>query len=63
MLKQGILASNTIYVCTEHNSDLIEDYFVKLAPLFAIIRDCEEGRRIEKLLDGPVCHSGFGRIN
>jgi len=31
--------------------------------VFALIRECEEGRDVTQLLDGPVCHSGFKRLN
>ena len=63
MLKKGILASNTVYVSTEHNSDIIKNYLETLEPLFSIIKDCEEGRNIDDLLDGPICHSSFKRLN
>jgi len=63
MLKKGILASNSIYVSTTHTCDLVDQYFQYLDDLFLIISECEKGRDIDKLLDGPVCHSGFGRLN
>jgi glutamate-1-semialdehyde 2,1-aminomutase len=63
MLKQKILASNTVYVCTEHSTEIIDKYFEKLDPLFALIKECENGRAIDKLLEGPVCHTGFKRMN
>ena len=63
MLKQTILATNTIYACTEHKSEIIENYFEKLEPIFATIRECEDGRSIDSLLESPICHSGFKRLN
>jgi glutamate-1-semialdehyde 2,1-aminomutase len=63
MLKQGVLATNSVYVCTEHTSEIIDDYFEKLETLFSLIRECEDGREIDELLEGPVCHSGFKRMN
>lgn len=63
MLKSGFLASNSIYVCTAHTEEIIEEYFTLLEPLFKVIRDCEDGRDIADLLDGPICHSGFRRLN
>jgi glutamate-1-semialdehyde 2,1-aminomutase len=63
MLKQGYLASNTVYVCTEHTKNVLDGYFDALDPIVQIIGDCENGRDIHDLLDGPICHSGFKRLN
>jgi len=63
MLKVGYLASNTVYVCTEHTSDILEGYFSRLDVVAKLIAECEDGRDINLLLDGPVCHSGFKRLN
>lgn len=63
MLKKGYLASNCVYTCTEHSDALVEDYLSELSKLFAIIKECEDGRSIDELLIGPVCHSGFKRLN
>ena len=63
MLKKGYLASNSIYVCTEHTAEIVADYLQSLEAVFALIRDCEDGRDIDDLLEGPVCHSGFNRLN
>ena len=63
MLKNGYLASNSIYVCTEHNQKIVNDYFLELDPIFKKIKECEDGVDIYSLLEGPVCHSGFMRLN
>lgn len=63
MLTNGYLASNAVYVCTEHTPEVVNDYFEKLDPIFALIKECEEGRDVEALLKGPVCHGGFKRLN
>ena len=63
MLKQSFLAVNTVYVCCEHTPELIEAYIDKLDPIFSLIAQCEDGKDIDELLDGPVCHSGFKRLN
>jgi glutamate-1-semialdehyde 2,1-aminomutase len=63
MLKKGYLAANSVYVCTEHTPDLIGSYCDALDPVFALIKDCEEGRNVDELLDGPVCHGEFKRLN
>ena len=64
MLKNNILASNVIYVCTEHGIQEIDNYFQILDPIFKVIADCENGDlSVDSLLDGPVCHGGFTRLN
>lgn len=63
MLKKGFLASNCVYVCTSHTAEIIDQYFELLEPIFQRIRSCEDGEKIADLLDGPVCHSGFMRLN
>ncbi|MHB1130372.1 MAG: aminotransferase class III-fold pyridoxal phosphate-dependent enzyme, partial [Ilumatobacteraceae bacterium] len=63
MLKQGFLATTSIYVCTEHTPNIIDEYFERLDPIFATIQECEHGRDVLSLLNGPVCDSGFRRLN
>ena len=63
MLNKGYLTSNSIYVCTEHTPELINGYFGELDKLFKDIREFEDGRDVTPLLKGPVCHSGFKRLN
>ena len=63
MLKQGYLAGNSVYVCMEHTQNVIDEYFTKLDPIFALIKDCEEGLDVETVLDGPLCHGDFKRLN
>jgi len=63
MLKQDILAANSIYVCTEHKENSLNEYFEKLTPVFALIAECENGRSVDELLQGPICHTGLKRFN
>ena len=63
MLERGYLASNSIYVCIEHTSNIVDEYFENLEPIFVLIKECEEGRNVRDLLKGPICHSGFKRLN
>ena len=64
MLKKGFLASNTIYLCTSHDENIIDKYISTLEPIFAEISHCENSNEnIDKLLENPVCHSGFSRLN
>ena len=41
----------------------IDRYFDALDPVFALIKECETGRNVDDLLEGPVCHAGFSRLN
>lgn len=63
MLAKGYLASTAVYTSTAHTPDVVDGYFAALDPVFALIRECEEGRDVLELLNGPVCHAGFKRLN
>jgi len=63
MLSKGFLAGNSVYVCTEHTTQIIDEYFEILNNIFKLISECENGRDINKLLKGDVCYSGFQRLN
>jgi glutamate-1-semialdehyde aminotransferase len=64
MLKKGILASTHFYACTEHSDENISRYFNELDTVYNTISKCEERKmNIKELLEGPVCHSGFKRLN
>lgn len=63
MLAKGYLAATTVYICTEHTQEVIEAYLNALDPVFSKIAECEAGRDVATLLKGPVCHSGFKRLN
>ncbi len=64
MLKKGFLASTNFYACTEHKQNYIDSYFTALDEVYNLISKCEfNDLKIDDLLDGPVCHSGFKRLN
>ena len=63
MLKKGYLAANSTYVSLAHTPEIISCYLKDLDPIFALVRECEDGRDISKLLKGDICHSGFSRLN
>ena len=63
MLSKGYLASNKVYVCIDHTPEVIDSYFDALDPIFALIKECEDGRDVFNLLKGSVCHNGFKRLN
>lgn len=63
LLKQGYLATTSFYACTEHTTEILDGYFSELEKVFLKIKECEDGQNIYDLLEGPVCHSGFARLN
>lgn len=63
MLAKGYLAGNSVYVCTEHTAEIVDGFFNAIDSVFALIKECEEGRDVFTLLKGPVCHGGFKRLN
>ena len=62
MLAKGYLATNLMFICTEHSPEVIDRYFEALDPVFGLIRLCEDGKDVMSLLKGPVCHGGFRRL-
>ncbi len=63
MLKKGFLASTSVYVCTKHTKEVLDEYFVVLDEVFGLIRKCEDGLDVNTLLEGPIAHGGFKRLN
>ena len=63
MLKKGYLAGTSMYTCIAHTPEIIDGYFYELDKVFAQIREFEDGRDVMKALEGPVCQSGFKRLN
>ena len=63
MLKKGILASTSCYLCTEHSTKNFEDYSNNLDKIFTLISECENGKNVDDLLEYPLCHTGFERLN
>lgn len=64
MLKKGYLASTLFYSSKAHTKKIIDNYIEQLEPVFKTISECEKGeKKIDSLLEGPVCHGGFKRLN
>ena len=64
MLKKGWLAGSSVYVCIDHTDSVIENYLNELNPIFKTINDFEKSQRdISELLEGPISHGGFKRLN
>jgi glutamate-1-semialdehyde 2,1-aminomutase len=64
MLKNKFLAANTTYISIAHTNSILKEYSECLNSIFKTISECERDvRDIDKILEGPVCHSGFARLN
>src|SRR5574337_40598 len=63
MLAKGFLAATSVYVCIAHTPEVVDAYFNALDSVFSLVRQCEDGRDVNSLLKGPVCHAGFKRLN
>ncbi|NQW69746.1 MAG: aminotransferase class III-fold pyridoxal phosphate-dependent enzyme [Betaproteobacteria bacterium] len=63
MLKRGYLASTSCYVSLAHTPDMINPYLEQIDDVFSLIAECEAGRPVDELMEGPVCHGGFKRLN
>ena len=64
MLKKGYLASNLFYSSFAHSKEILKSYINELSVIFATISSYERrGQPIDDLLEGPVCHEGFNRLN
>lgn len=64
MLKRGYLASTNFYSCVEHHEKYLNEYLDILNDIYSVISQCEKGNLlIDKLLEGPVCHTSFKRLN
>ena len=62
VLNERFLATDLMFICTEHSPEVLDGYFEALDPVFALIRQCEDGKDVTDLLNGPVCHGGFKRL-
>jgi len=64
MLKKGFLAFINFYAATVHTDKEFDVYFNALNEVYHTLSKCENADlNISDLLEGPVCHSGFQRLN
>lgn len=64
MLKNGYLAATNVYVSISHTWEILDGYFEELDKIFYRIQSCEKRQEdICNLLEGPICHAGFKRLN
>ena len=63
MLKKGFLFGSLFYPTIYHEKNVLDTFFDELLLLFPILQECQKKGNILELLDGPICHSGFKRLN
>ena len=63
MLKSGYLAGNSVYVCIDHSKNIVDKYMNTLDESFGMVSKIINGEAPKQFLDGPICHSGFRRLN
>ncbi|MHA7863441.1 aminotransferase class III-fold pyridoxal phosphate-dependent enzyme [Flagellimonas marinaquae] len=64
MLKNGFIGATSVYVSTAHTKKILTDYFDTLDGIFKTIAKCENQElNIMDLLESPICHGGFKRLN
>ena len=64
MLKKGFLASDRFYASISHDNYSVNLYLEALNEVFTSInKNNLDGIEIDTLLDGPIKHSGFKRLN
>lgn len=64
MLKRGYLASTAFYTSYSHSEAIIEEYLRNVDAVFSKIAALQaQGITVVSQLEGPVCHTGFGRLN
>ena len=63
MLKNKFLASNIVYVSTSHDNNILLKYKNNIEKIFKEIKNCEEGKNIDNLLETKVSQNTFKRLN
>ncbi|MCF2859365.1 aminotransferase class III-fold pyridoxal phosphate-dependent enzyme [Pseudoalteromonas sp. SMS1] len=63
MLKRGVLAANVIYVSMGHTLAHCETFLNAFEEVIGVLKQAQDKGDVLDLLDGPVCHSGFQRLN
>ena len=63
MLGEGYLASTAFYASLSHSQEDVQNYGKALSRTFDKISKGIQGGGIDNMLKGPVCHSGFSRLN
>jgi glutamate-1-semialdehyde aminotransferase len=63
MLARGYLAVNSFYCSYAHKEEIIRQYLDNVEDVFSLIKKSLDNNDSRTLLKGPVCQSGFKRLN
>ena len=63
MLEKGYLATTAFYLSYAHTDEIIDKYINACDEVFAVIAKSIKNDNYKDMLKGPVCHSGFQRLN
>ena len=63
MLERGFLATRAFNATYAHDEQIIEEYLTAVEDVFATLARSLEQGTVEKMLKGPVAHTGFARLN
>lgn len=63
MLDKGFLATKAFYGTYAHDARIAEEYLQATEETFGVIARAVEQGRVRDMLQGPVAHSGFARLN
>jgi glutamate-1-semialdehyde 2,1-aminomutase len=63
MLKKGLLATASVYVCLAHTQASVDRYFGVLGKVFAKISRCESGLDPHAFIHAAPAQTGFKRLN
>ena len=63
MLKKGYLCTLALYMTYSHNKEIIDTYLNEIHNFIIKYKKDIENNNIKQYLEGPVCHSGFQRVN
>lgn len=63
MLSKGYLVGNSVYLSIEHTPSIISDFLSELDSSFALVKSSVDRGDINSLLQGPIAHSTFKRLN
>ena len=64
MLRRGFLAPPAFYASLAHTPEILDQTFSALNEVMGLVARCLSGEAtVEDLLEGPICHTGFNRLN
>jgi glutamate-1-semialdehyde 2,1-aminomutase len=63
MLEKGFLAARAFYTTFAHDDQIIEEYLQATEDAFGVIAHALEQGTVREMLNGPVAHTGFARLN